>query len=863
MFRNLKNVGVKTMLAYCLSAAALYCGAAPAKAPAANTAARVKELKEIADANWCSYNCWCNWYDMRYMKGASDEECDRAFVLCTNAVTELELLQEKVGQWPFELGKALLFKGDFRGAVAAFDRALGRLRQGRWEWAEAYYLKASALFGAGDRAAALAALKELDALKLTTSRRGAHNPALSARSAIYYLEGKDMDILDLPVDSGAMPFPEPRKASYGGKFASPKGISVSTSGIAAADVRVKLLEARLSKFGFKVGPGGEYKIGLSVKADAPVDKPEGYLLEIGEKGALVEARDAQGLLWGVVSLLQCVDREKRAIRECRVEDWPETARRGFLASWWVPTLEYALFNKINSVDVQTRHPTYNFHFDPLSLWLEAEQAKRFSSFGLNLYYGISWLTMYPQLPICKERTLEFRVEVCKRYAASGAGVYFPFDDGRFPLNPLDLEKYGAARNCDADHLNAIFRAVRKEYPSFKMIFCPPFYWGPDSQAKYPEEREPYLKSLGDRLDPEIDVYWTGPMVKGFDKTKRQVEWYSNLVGRKPYIFQNGVGAHNLVGYTIDTVPIGRWHYKGFYSDIAGYHHNSHTPVGQSRTATICDCLWNPDAFDERRSIRRGFGQLVGTRAYDMLEPGLSALAYFDKYKYGAPTVDILKEDVADLERKVALARECWRAATNFNPAVAWYGEYGRGVGFAEKALAAAKNPPDLMKKYQPDMRRTAELAAEEAGFDAAKGDMLFTAADMFGTAQIFNYAADRFTAGEEKRFVRCMRGSGTGIDKMSFSFVCDPFPPPGDYSLSLCCLKDEGEKKADIAVILNGQTVFRGEPALTSGRYSVFKVKLPFEHLKRGNSLSIVSMTEGSNPQGTPWFMVNYAVVHK
>ena len=141
--------------------------------------------------------------------------------------------------------------------------------------------------------------------------------------------------------------------------------------------------------------------------------------------------------------------------------------------------------------------------------------------------------------------------------------------------------------------------------------------------------------------------------------------------------------------------------------------------------------------------------------------------------------------------------------------------------------------------------------------------MLFTAADMFGTAQIFNYAADRFTAGEEKRFVRCMRGSATGIDKMSFSFVCDPFPPPGDYSLSLCCLKDEGEKKADIAVVLNGQTVFRGEPALTSGRYSVFKVKLPFEHLKRGNSLSIVSMTEGSNPQGTPWFMVNYAVVHK
>ena len=61
--------------------------------------------------------------------------------------------------------------------------------------------------------------------------------------------------------------------------------------------------------------------------DTP-DKPEGYYLEIGDKEAVISGNDYRGTVWGVVSLIQCVDGNSRKVRRCRVRDWPVTPLRG-------------------------------------------------------------------------------------------------------------------------------------------------------------------------------------------------------------------------------------------------------------------------------------------------------------------------------------------------------------------------------------------------------------------------------------------------------------------------------------------------------------------------------------------------------
>ena len=866
----------KLMIAAALAAMSCAGLAADAKKPseadkkaAAEKKARIAELDKIRSQNDVRFGDWCTWYLRRYEDCVSEEECNAIVKRNADALAELEKLDPKNGNWPLAAGEAHLVLKRTAEALTAFERAVPLLKRDSYPWSKALYFKASALWGLGRKDEALAAMKELSASKAPGGGRGAPHYRGLADSFLEFATTDTYNALDLPVFTDAKPFPTPQEATYTENFVAVPELAVFTDGLGGDDARIAFLLAKLAKFGVKAETkgmigglfSGAYALRVKIDAQAPVDKPEGYSLEIGAKEATVLAREKQGALWGIVSFLQCFDREKKSVRQCSVRDWPDTAKRGFLSTWWAPTLEFSLFNKINSVDVQS-HPTWDHRFDPASEWMEMEQARRFSALGLDLYYGIAWCTMYPNLPICEPRTLEFRVDICKRYAAAGAGVYFPFDDSRYPLNKKDLEKYKIGRNCDADHLNAIYRAVKKDYPDFKFIFCPPFYWGPDSKAAYPEDREEYLKTLGEKLDKGIDLYWTGPMVKSFDKRKYQVEWFTKLTGRKPYIFQNGVGEHNLVGYTIDTVPIKKWHYPEFYTDIAGFHHNSHTPVDQSKTVTQVDCLWNVKGFEPVNSIRRGFNQLCGAKAYDLLAPGLPAIAYFDKYKYGDLTPDILHEDPADLERKVKLGQECWAAAMKYNPRIAWYGEYGRGCGWAAQAARGAKNPPDFLKRYQKDIADTLACAQKEAGIDKSKGDLFFSPVDFSGGAKFLKYSDVR-KKNVPLRFTRCLRGDETRQNTISFAFECDPFPPAGDYELYVYGLDDETEIPNQLKIDINGKTIAEGLLGFVNDEYRMVKIRVPFDTMVRRNRITITNISPGTNPMGTPWFMVNYCVLKK
>jgi len=860
----------------CLMAlAALAALAAPAadkeadKKAAEAKKARVAELAKVASANDCRFGDWCSWYQYRYMDCASDADCNAMVKRFLDAVAELETLDPKNGEWPLKIGEAHLVLRKDAEALAACERALKLLKPDSYVWSKALYFKGGALWGLGRKDEAIAAMRELAKSKAPGGGRGAPHFKGLADSFLAFADTDTYNALDLPVFTDAKPIPTPQVATYTDTFVPVSEIAVFADGLKDDDARLVFLLSKLAKFGIKAETkgligglfSGAYALKVKIDAAAPVDKSEGYSLEIGAKEATVLAREKQGALWGLVSFLQCFDREKKSVRQCSVKDWPDTAKRGFLSTWWTPTLEFALFNKINSITVQG-HPTWDHRFDPASAWMELEQARRFSALGLDLYYGIAWNTMYPDLPICEPRTLAFRIDICKHYAAAGAGVYFPFDDGRYPLNPKDLEKYKIGRNCDADHLNAIYRAVKKDHPDFKFIFCPPFYWGPDSKAAYPEDREEYLKTLGEKLDKGIDLYWTGPMVKSFDKRKYQVEWFTKLTGRKPYIFQNGVGEHNLVGYTIDTVPIKKWHYPEFYADIAGFHHNSHTPVDQSKTVTQVDCLWNVKAFEPVNSIRRGFNQLCGAKAYDLLAPGLPGLAYFDKYKYGQLTPDILHEDPADLERKAKLAQECWDAAMKYNPRIAWYGEYGRGCGWAWAVVKGAKNPPDFLKKYQKDIAETLACAEKEAGVDKSKGDIFISPVDFSGGAKFLHYSDVR-KKNVPRRFTRCLRGDETRQNTISFTFECDPFPPAGDYELYVYGLDDETEIPNKLKIDINGQTIAEGLLGFVNDEYRLVKIRVPFDKMVRRNRITITDVSPGTNPMGTPWFMVNYCVLKK
>ena len=765
-----------------------------------------------------------------------------------------------------EYGEALMFKGDFVAAEPILVRALAQAKVPAPVLAGLLYRAAECRLVAGDKAACRAQLERLVALKGVTHWRK-REWAKWARDALVVLQGDDaaMDAQGLPQTRTARAYPEPQQARYGEKMVPLAPVRLTCRGIAEGDARIRLLKRRLGRLGLGVSTRtGAYALEIACTNVARVAQREGYALSVDATGARIEARDAQGVLWGVVSLLQLVDYEAKTIRPAEIVDWPDTAARGYIGEYWAGCAEYTVFQKMNSVVLRIL-PTQEECASPLNLLQLETTCRQFGELGLTLYCDIGDVTREPpHLPFCWPETMDYIVALSKRYAALGASVYFPHDDLRYPLPPPDLEAYGTGSAIDADFVTRVYRAVKQDYPAFKMVYCPPYYYGPYSAPKYPDDRDTYLKSLAEKLDPAIGVYWTGPHVKSRDKSPDQVAWFAGITGRKPFIFQNATGPHNLLSYIVDETDWNDWHYPGFFvNDIAAFHKNAHTPRECPQTATLADCLWNIAGYDKARSIRRGVAQLLGDGLFDVLNSALPALAYFDKYRRGALTAEIFHENPDDLDRKVAASEAAWRRAMEINPVVAQYGMWPVGLKWAKGVARAARNPPDLLSRYRAQTAACRALAEAEVGVDSSRGDLFYALTDFRGGG-LFNTSTNGAFHCTESRFTCCLRGAQTDFAVCTFPFECDPFPPAGAYELFLCGLDDELPSKTELRLAVNGTVFFEGDPGFVNSRsFKVARFTVPFAALKRYNEIKIEVVSKGYNPFGAPWVMINYAVLKK
>lgn len=852
------------------------------------------ELTKILEDNCVTLGNWNRPYE-RYHAGYEGEglkygsRINTAEYLAMRA-RYLETLAELEARNPgdfttlLSLGEALMFEEPFAGIKPDYATAKTKLlkavvapKPDAYLLTRAFYRLAECQFALGDREGCRKTLEDFLARKIVCRRpkgRGYPDWQRKAAAVLEVMKGEivSMDVLKLPVFTDTKPYPEPKEAKYEESFASIATMRIALKGVAKDDARVRLLKTRLARLGAKLdGTGPAFELTIDLSDEAPVVEKEGYSLDVAKDGAMIRARDKQGILWGLVSFMQMIDYREKTVRCGNIRDWPDCATRGFLGDYWLGCAEFAVFQKMNSVNI--KHPPTTIHdWTPLNVFLTESLAHQFRDLGLTLYYGTTFYTMYPNLPFAWPESEEFRVGIFKRYAAMGAGIYFPFDDARFEscekgsktgLPRPDEEKFGKAKNCDGEYVSRIYRAIKKDYPDFKMIFCPPFYWGPDARAPYPEDREEYLASLAKMLDSEIDVYWTGPRVKGIKKEPYQAAWYTKLVGRKPYIFQNGTGPHNRLGYIVDATDWNGWHYPGFFEkEIAGFHKNSSTPSECCQITTLGDCLWNVKGYDPERSVRRGVGQLLGEKMYDILAPGLPALAYFDKYKYGKVTEEVQNESVDDLEAKVSLAEDCWQKAVAYNPAVTEYGAYATGIGWAKRILMAAMNPAENAK-YKQQITACRRFAVKEVGVSAGKGDLFRSPVDIVG-GEVEEASGEDGSNLCPKRFATVLRGGGTKFNALTLRFECDPFPASGDYMLYLCGMDDELPAKNKIRIKVNDTKVFEGDPGFENATaYKVSKFTIPFETMKRYNKVQIESLTPGGNPSAAPWVSICYAVVKK
>jgi len=828
----------------------------------AETAEEKALLEKIKDAT-VDFGNFNDGYHARYIAQRPEAELDAMRDLYLSTLERLVALDPKKSAYRLRFGNALLYQGRHEEALRQYEAALAAGGTDP-ELADAYWGVANALFALGRRDDAVARLEECLARKLVVPvPRGKVDVLGDARIALATLKDPDgLDVCRFPFFTDAKAFPEPQKPEYDETFHPLGKVRLVLKGLAADDLRVKLLKLKYARLGVTfVDDAAAYPVTLSVDAafasdpalkDA-VNRAEAYRLTVDGKGATVTASGPQGVLWGVVSLVQVTDPKRRAVRQCRFLDWPSVARRGYLTGGgtglWPGCTEYTVFQKMNCVTFQS-NPTFGNNFRPLNEYVMAQYARQFKSLGLEIYYGCCWITHADQLPICKPRTLPYRVEVFKRYAKYGAGIYYPLDDIRFPMLPEDLKTYGSAAAIDSKHITEIFREVRKEYPDFKMIFCPPFYCGPDGRCGTVDEpREPYLKAIARDLDPAIDVYWTGPRVKSYGFTQDKLDWFAGLIGRKPFYAQNALLWHNLLYYPCDELDIRRAGAPGYLDKgTVGYHVNSTMPRDCPRNANVADALWNLDAYDSARSALRGTQQIMGERSYEILKPGADALATFDRWRYGVvKDGDIADYDLAGLEARLAAVEKSWTeiqayAKENGTPI---YTYYGGAVEFPRKVVRAARNPPDLNKFYAAQVNAARTSAMRETHFDRVKTSVFLSPADLKGGHVIC-----------PKRILRELTGTGTPFKSVvTGSFACEPQAAKGKSTLFVSFVG----KPCPVRLTLNGAKVFEGKPK-ASEKGEPNRWEIPVGKLKSRNTLTLERLEPGKE-DAPPVISVAYVVL--
>ena len=656
-----------------------------------------------------------------------------------------------------ELGQALVYRERWDEAIAVYERelelakSLKNSRMSQQYRGEAMYRMAECLLGKGERDKSRALLQEMLAAKLESggwvgAKTKLTNYNSRARRVLYWLDGaRRLDGLGLPRWTDLKPFPEPQEAVYTETKVKCPVLAVELAGVKRDDPRVKLLELKLSRRGYRLdfGRGAEgYRVRIALEPQkCAVKHSEGYELEATAEGCSIRGYDRQGVLWGIVSLIQILDPKTNEIRLQRVKDYPACPRRGFLGRCCVHDAEFMLFNKMNLNTAKPAFLTYG-EYTPFNLYMSREMAKDHRGYGMELYFGAGNMTMDICWPICWKVFGAMQIDEFRKWAACGVGVYYPYDDARYwtsgALCAEDEATGLKPSDYDADHVMRVYEAVKAEYPDFKLHFCPPFYWGPTKGHPYPDDRTKYLKSLR-RFPDDVMIVWSGERVGSLHKDERDCAWFTKLTGHRPSLFQNKAGRHFYLSYGPDEMPWDEWYYPGFVDrDAYAIQKNSDTPGDYIVLTTLADYCWNPKAYDRARSAARGCDLMAGKGVYEILKPAHDCIVKGDKYKFAATDSRINTENLEEWESGSKVISEATAKAREIAGDYVidhCMGSWNRGAGWYDQILRKIRARPDFRAKYAKQLAVNAETVKSLTNLVVdASHDIVFDALEFGNTA---------------------------------------------------------------------------------------------------------------------------------
>lgn len=385
--------------------------------------------------------------------------------------------------------------------------------------------------------------------------------------------------------------------------------------------------------------GRQYRILIGEKNDKSVKKyrrqipphAEGYYLSVGEKEIVVAGYDERGTYYGVQTLRQLLS-------AAPFESMPASSASASSASSVSPASasasevvlsDSASLPEITVKDypaVRYRGVVEGFYGTPWSHEARLRQLRFYGENKMNTYiYGPKndpyhscpgWRKPYPEKESAQIREL---VKVAAENEVNfvwaihpGQDIKWNDEDRRLLIAKLesmynlgvrsfavffdDISGEGTDPHRQADLLNYIDRHFVKAKPDVTpLVMCPTEY-----NRSWSNPKGNYLTTLGEKLDPSIQIMWTGDKVVA-DIKEESMEWINARIRRPAYIWWN----FPVSDYVRDHLLLGPVYGNDTHiaSAMSGFVTNpmEHAEASKIAIYGVADYAWNPGQYDAQQA----------------------------------------------------------------------------------------------------------------------------------------------------------------------------------------------------------------------------------------------------------------------
>ena len=110
----------------------------------------------------------------------------------------------------------------------------------------------------------------------------------------------------------------------------------------------------------------------------------------------------------------------------------------------------------------------------------------------------------------------------------------------------DKDRFINLQNAQAYVINTLDKWLKQNYSGTRLEFCPPWYLNEFIDRSW-GRAESYFRDLQAMIPEDLAIVWTGPTVRSLRYDLADFSRYSDLIGRKPMIWDNTLYARGLEG----------------------------------------------------------------------------------------------------------------------------------------------------------------------------------------------------------------------------------------------------------------------------------------------------------------------------